>query len=150
MKTRLLLLLLLGLISLNLVGCARSDSPAQKPEPKPPILAQVSCFSYGRGDREKVGYEGKIYNPNAFGLRNVEMTWKVYSTPQDANQAQSLKWSGHEEICSVRFEYLPPNTTYDFQTNKISARTEDVVGPLGIRPQAIRTDPPRINFTPDP
>ncbi len=116
---------------------------------RPPILAQSELFKYGD---EYVGFEGKIYNPNTVALTNILIRWKVYQPwTGNAKVAENLKNGGFEESCGVAFAYIPPKTTYDFKTDKIRARTIDVMDSIGAGPQSrVMTDlKPEIIFTPE-
>jgi hypothetical protein len=81
---------------------ARRVGAAAFSSAKPPVLAQSSMIQYGQ---YSLGFEGKIYNPNPFPISKVQVRWSIY------REAKA--------VCEVEFAFIPPLTTYDFQTNKI-------------------------------
>lgn len=115
---------------------------------KPPILAESSPYTYGGSRDRLVGFEGKIYNPNSFPVTNVRVRWKVYKTPAEKD-AELWERFGFEESCGFEFAFIPPMTTYDFKTEKIKLRHEDVVRSLGLVEAPMTDLKPRIEFSSD-
>lgn len=121
--------LILVLAAFCLCSCGRQEAavassapPAApipaKAEKKSPILAQSDLYRYG-GSPAKVGYRGKLYNPNSVALTDVKVRWKVYEGEEYPNMR------GASLYCEVKFALIPPLTTYDFESTKIRARTWD-------------------------
>lgn len=117
-----------------------------KSEPQAPIIAQLTANIYGTdGYQAQLGFEGKLYNPNDFGLKDVKVFWQVY--PKNSSGDVFTQFSCADSL-SVEFAYLPPKANYDFTTQKIYARTFQNMANLGSKPFDVNRKP-TFTFTAD-
>ncbi len=133
-------------------ACSKSEPteattrPVVVTEAKKPIIAQLTANIYGDdGYQAQLGFEGKLYNPNEFGLKDVKVFWQVY--PRNSSGDVFTRFSCADSL-SVEFAYIPPKTTYDFHTPRIYARTLKNMEGLGENPSDINRNP-TFTFTPD-
>lgn len=120
-------------------GCGRP--PAQAP-----ILAKSDIYVYGN---KLINYEGKIFNPNPYGIKDVRVIWRVYPKIETSWSGRFYD-AGFEDYCFVEFAYIPAKTSFDFATNKIKIRDEETMHAWG-SPEEVRpsSKAPDITFAPE-
>lgn len=116
-----------------------------RPPPQPPILAKSDIYVYGK---IRISYEGKIYNPNPYGLRDVRVVWSVYPK-MTQSWADRFYGDGFEDRCVVTFAYIPAKTSFDFASNRIRIRDEETMAAWGAEETQPSPHAPEITFTPE-